>query len=281
MPGIKTRLALLCCVLMASGCVENEVNMNNYGFDSNTRKSVAGKTVFFAHQSVGENIISGIGLLQNRNDFQDFITVKEISLQDESGSFTPQQDQLLLLHARVGSNGEPKTKIDHYAQYIERHHKHIQVAVLKLCYVDITANTDLNELFAYYRDTIDRLHRKYPDLQFVHTTVPLVTPDINAASGFKNFVKGLLGKSRRGYEDNIPRNEYNKLLLAEYADNETVFDLAKAEYTDSSGKIHTKMIKGNNVHVMAKEYTYDGGHLNELGQVTAAYHFIKTIGGLK
>ncbi len=40
--------------------------------------------------------------------------------------------------------------------------QHVDVAMMKFCYVDITSGTDVNALFATYRETIAALERDFP-----------------------------------------------------------------------------------------------------------------------
>ena len=53
--------------------------------------------------------------------------------------------------------------------------QHVDVAMMKLCYVDINSGTDVDALFATYRTTMAALQREVPGVTFIHVTVPLTT----------------------------------------------------------------------------------------------------------
>ena len=43
---------------------------------------------------------------------------------------------------------------------------------MKFCSLDITSSTDVDAIFARYRDTMAALERDFPDVTFIHVTVP-------------------------------------------------------------------------------------------------------------
>jgi len=49
------------------------------------------------------------------------------------------------------------------------------VAILKYCYVDITASTDAAALFSKYDALLRSLRLRFPSITFVAATVPLTT----------------------------------------------------------------------------------------------------------
>ncbi len=68
--------------------------------------------------------------------------------------------------------------------------------MMKLCYVDIAADTDVDALFAAYRETIATLERDFPKVTFVHVTVPLMT-EPGLLSKLKSRLTGTAGTARR------------------------------------------------------------------------------------
>ena len=55
-------------------------------------------------------------------------------------------------HASNGKNGDPKSKIDDLYQDMENGlGKKVDIAGFKFCYVDIKDDTDVNEIFEYYK----------------------------------------------------------------------------------------------------------------------------------
>jgi hypothetical protein len=101
------------------------------------------KKIYFGHQSVGSDIIRGIEDLQKINPIINLnILEKSNSNIHKSGVF---------LHSKIGINNKPSTKIDDFFNIFEQELKDsVDIAFLKLCYVDIAANTDIQNLFELY-----------------------------------------------------------------------------------------------------------------------------------
>ena len=56
-----------------------------------------------------------------------------------------------------------------------------------------------------------------------------------------------------------------------------IFDLAGFESTYPSGKRESIVVNGELYYSLIKDYTDDGGHLNELGQQVIASEFINKL----
>ena len=87
------------------------------------------------------------------------------------------------------------------------------------------------------------------------------------------MIKRIIGRPI-GSEDNLQRERFNEKLRTAYRQEGTLFDLAQAEATSPLGKIATFTINGEPGIYLNPAYTYDGGHLNELGRVTVAGQFL-------
>ena len=228
------------------------------------------RRIFFAHQSVGGNIMDGVAALQQEPDAPR-LRVLEIKGQ------LPATDGPFLAHARLGQNGDPRSKTEAFITALESGlGRTADVAMQKYCYVDIDAKTDVSQLFTYYRDAMARLHREFPQLTIVHVTTPLV----RVQSGPKALVKRLLGRAPDHYEDNIARNRYNDLLRREYASREPVFDLAAIEASRPGGSPEPFQFKGVDVFELRAEYTTDGGHLNADARRRVAGDFLSFLAGV-
>lgn len=225
--------------------------------------------VFFGHQSVGNNILNGLRLILEENDISDYsiIDYKE----------TDKLPNSYLLHSKVGENEKPKSKCDAFAEFFEsKYADSIDAALLKFCYIDINEDTDIPELFDYYRNTMDTLIKKYPGKIFIHVTAPLVyTP-----TGITIWAREMLGKPNRNKLANIKRNEFNA-LLREYYRDQPVFDLADVESTYKNGKRESFAHNKKEYFSLIREYSSDQRHLNELGSKFAAEALIKVIAGLQ
>ncbi len=173
----------------------------------------------------------------------------------------------LFAHARVGKNKDPFSKIDAFADFMEKGiGNKADIAFFKFCYVDIGAETDVEKVFSDYKNSLSSLMKTYPKTTFVHVTVPLKS----LQSGIKAFVKKIIGRPMWGYDDNIKRNQFNELLRKEYDGKAPIFDLARTESTLPDGKRSSFSKDGKNYYFMVPDYTHDGGHLNELGRKRAA-----------
>jgi hypothetical protein len=198
----------------------------------------AGQTrVFFGHQSVGANVLDGVrGLYASGG-----VSAPPISNgvpADTAGGF--------IAHRYIGQNGDPASKIAAFDSAIRGGiGNQVDVALMKLCYVDISANTDVNALFATYRNTLSALQRDYPGVAFLHTTVPLTTD--NPAN-------------------NANREKLNSMIRSTYGGQ--LFDLAAAESTKPDGTRVSGLYTG---------YASDSGHLNPAGASAAGSAFLTAI----
>lgn len=228
------------------------------------------KKIYFGHQSVGFNIIEGIKDLMKENP--------QIKLNIVETSEPEALNNPLFAHSRVGSNMDPKSKTDAFASLMDKGTgDKADIAFFKFCYVDITGQTDVQEVFSRYKETLARLRAKYPKTSFVHVTVPLGT----SIATWKTRIKTLIGKKDIWeYDGNIRKNEFNDLLRKEYSGKEPIFDLAYAESTFPDGRRSTFIKAGKTYYSMVPEYTYDDGHLNETGRKRAAEQLLVLLANL-
>ena len=225
---------------------------------------VALKRVFFGHQSVGMNLLDGVKQLASTEGIP--IRVVEVNTASEVTSS-------MIGHTFIAENGNPLKKIKSFEQAMATHDAEPDIALMKFCFVDFTAKTDVKALFSAYRSTIERLKAIHPDTTFVHVTVPLTT----IQGGFKQNLKRLLGRPPYGTIENIRREEYNALLRQTYQGHEPIFDLAKIESTAPDGSVSTIEWEGKIAPAMTPSYTDDGGHLNAAGKLRAARELISVL----
>jgi len=232
-------------------------------------KALSGARIFFGHQSVGENILEGIQDLLKENPGAALQILKSPDPASLSGP--------AFLHTSIGKNEDPKSKCDDFARIMESGvAEKVDIACFKFCFVDVTADTDVEDLFAYYEKTLATLKTKYPKTTFVHVTVPLTT----VPSGPRVWLKSVLGILKGWHADNAARNRYNEILLRHYEGREPVFDLARAESTLPDGARCSYHYKGDVYSCLVSAYTCDGGHLNPLGRRVVAQQFLAFLGEL-
>ncbi len=82
------------------------------------------------------------------------------------------------------------------------------------------------------------------------------------------------------YDDNIARNDFNKLLFEEFIGKEPLFDIAGIESTGYDGKRSAFKKAGKSFYSLAPEYTQDGGHLNETGRKRVAEQLLIFLAGM-
>lgn len=222
------------------------------------------KKVFFAHQSVGYNIISGIQRIAS-----------SAQITDVSGKPIPETIMSAIYHCKIGRNTDPRSKIDEFKNLLiaSRLGEKFDVAALKLCYVDIDRSTDIAGLLGLYSAAVDEIKKKYPKLILVHCTVPLTTHN---PPRLKTKIKYFL------YGDvNVRRNEYNDLLRRKYNGNGPVLDIAALEAAKPDGTRETFSFKGKTCEALFPGYSSDGGHLNSAGQDWVAERFLKLLADLQ
>jgi hypothetical protein len=220
--------------------------------------------IYFGHQSVGFNIIDGIKDVMKENPR---IKLNIIETTKPSDFNAP-----IFGHSRVGKNQDPRSKIYAFETFLrEGIGKAADIAFLKFCYVDIAGGTDVKSLLKDYKESMASLKENYPQVRFIHLTVPLTT----VKATWKTWIKELTGKKDIWeYAGNIRKKQFNDLLRTEYEGKEPVFDLAKIESTYPDGTRSSFSSNGITYYSLVPEDTKDGGHLNEKGRKIVAEQFL-------
>lgn len=204
----------------------------------------ANTPVLFGHQSVGGNILDGmLGLYAERGVAQPHVL--EWPSTHPDGGF--------LTHAYIGENGDPIGKIADFAEHV-RTTPGLDVAVMKLCFVDIVDGTDVTAVFHRYRDTMAALEAQHPDVTLLYTTVPLTV----GTSG-----------------DNATRQRLNALIRQQFGATGRLFDIAALESTRPDGSRVTG--NGGTQLMLHPDYASDDGHLNDRGAKRVAAGFARLI----
>ena len=243
----------------------NNVEQSNLDKTSNRK-------IYFGHQSVGNNIISGLQKIVGRTRN---VTLNIIETDRPSDFSAP-----IFAHSKVGRNTDPLSKINSFTKNIEGGiGGKADIALFKFCYIDINSATDVQLIFNKYRSALTRLQQLYPQTKFIHSTVPLKTVTGIKVS-LKRLAKKIMGKPENSYGDNNNRNKLNDLIRKEYAVKNNLFDLASFESTFTDGRRALYQSEGRSFEMLVPEYTNDGGHLNEKGQQIIAEQFLIFLSGL-
>jgi hypothetical protein len=216
--------------------------------------AAAGQRVFIGHMSIGWNLLDGLQHLYDDADVPE-AQVVQVAVGDPPPGLPAGQGAVV--HAEIGVNGDPLGKLANFDRTMRAGMAdEVDVAMVKLCFTDVTASTDVDQVFAAYRETLDGLQRDYPDVRFVHATVPLTA----APSGIKQHLKVLV----RG-DDNAARERFNDLVREAYAGDD-LFDIAAVESTAADGTRLATLAPG--------WADADREHLNAAGSAVLAARFL-------
>ena len=226
---------------------------------------LATKRIAFGHQSVGANLLEGLQDLAEANP--------DIPLTMVHAAESTALPAACIAERAVGSNADPESKCRGFEQMLGwMPSGGVDLALMKFCYIDITALTDIHSILSMYLSMVDSLKRLHPCTAVVHVTVPLTS----RSPWWKRIAKRLLGLGDSSREDNMRRNEFNRLLLRTFA-GEPVFDLAARESTHENGTRESFDEGGEAYLALAGEFTDDGGHLNRRGRMIAAREMLRVL----
>lgn len=220
--------------------------------------------VFFAHQSVGYNMMGAVAGV-----FDDAGVPAPKVVESHKAPSDPG-----IVHVKIGKNGDPVGKIREFDKIMRGGMAaKVDVAVLKLCYVDFKAGTDADAIFNEYRNTFSALSQDYPETKFIAATAPLTTE-----RGPLGKLRALAGRGDSlGPEHNVVRERFNSLMRAEYSKPGELFDIAAVQSTSPTGKRVAGRYQGEFYYAMHKDYASDPGHLNAAGAATVTSAFASTV----
>jgi len=262
--------SLLIAVVILTGCRDTTMKPSSLPLqtDSISKKDwnkLSEKKIYFGHMSVGYNILDGV------KDIMVKKPIIKLSIQEtvDTSSFK----NGFFAHSRNGKNGDPKSKIDAFVKTMENGMgKKVNIAFFKFCYVDFNENSDVKDIYNYYKTAINRLKKKYPKVTILHATAPLTTEGELLKDKVKDIIKKIIGRAtsvEKNALSNIKRNEYNVYLIKEYGKG-SIIDIAQFESMRPDGKQYTSKNSGAEHLSMIPAYTSDGGHLNEEGRILVA-----------
>lgn len=219
-----------------------------------------GVRTLFCHQSVGADLLEGLRELGAAGvDFTDCDSLPE----RDPG--TP-----LLAAARVGRNGDPRSKWQSFAELLAARGERIDFALMKLCYVDIVDLASVDRVFADYLAAMEEIGKRHPRLRLGHVTVPLRA----RPQGIGASVRRMLGRRDTEHARNRARAAFNERMRQACAGSDNLFDLARVEAHSPDARSSSWREGDHDVPALAPEYSRDGGHLNSLGRRVAARAFL-------
>jgi hypothetical protein len=257
----KLKISTFLIVLSVLSCNGGKMDDNKVSFKTLLEvpaakwEKLSSKKIYFGHQSVGFNILDGIKDIMKGNPQIKLAIIESTDFETHNSG--------ALFHSRVGRNRDPKSKMVDFEKILTSDKSdRIDMAFLKLCYVDIAGNSNPEEIIVDYKDTINNIRKKNMKTKIIHFTSPLTT----IQSGIKAFIKKIIGKPLHGVLGNQNRFKYNQLLLSAFSETEPVFDLSEFESTRPDGSKAAFNHDGQDYFTLAQDYTNDGKHLNEYGR---------------
>ena len=134
-------LFFLCCLMI--GCEGNNMRSTEK-MELSTIKDVptssweklSQRKIFFGHQSVGYNVITDIGNIMEENP--------QIKLNIVKTTDVKNFDAPVFAHDWIGANMDPQSKTEAFENILNNGvGEKTDIAFMKFCYVDVTAQTDI------------------------------------------------------------------------------------------------------------------------------------------
>lgn len=258
-------------MLALAGCSQNNrPSMDNfykvYGSEledmATALEQVSARKIYFGHQSVGYDLLSGIEQWEEESG----VPISKTETRDLSNT-----DGASLVHFRVGENRDPYSKIEDFAALVRQIPKdEPSVAFFKFCYIDFQPSADVDALFEAYKEKMLGLRDSSGNCRIVLCTVPVTT----VQKGPKALAKRILGKPLIHARENVIREAFSDRIRTELGGEFPVFDLARVEYTLPDGSPQTYKHRGKTYPRLPESYTRDRGHLNPVGAKIVAYNLI-------
>src|SRR5690349_9807001 len=198
---MSSRYSLIGALVLAiglAGCQQQPQEQTALPVDINQVKAdletLSQARIFFAHQSVGRNLLKGVAMLSEETGVA--LRVEEVG----GGAPSPGPG---LFHANVGENGHADSKISAFTSDVSAAGATpYDVALLKFCYSDIGGDSQdksPQKLFERYEQAVSGLKQQQPGLTVLQVTIPLRAQ----SPGRKAALKRMLGMSVDSDADNI------------------------------------------------------------------------------
>jgi hypothetical protein len=188
---------------------------------------------FFAHASVGGNIVDGLS---------DLLAVSSSPYPLNpvtAGDTPPGSPRLGVVYEYARGNPGWQVKVDDFVSYLGNgwHEPAVNLALNKFCFIDQDADVD------YYLQSQAALEMAYPTTLFIYATMPLTTDDD---------------------EDNYRRNLFNQAVRTWVAaHNRVLLDIADIESHSPQGTLQSFEYNGVTCQKLDAGFTSDGGHLDD------------------
>lgn len=256
-------VVLACLVAGLPGCARNDKDSTMPSTTTSLTRAdwnaTASRTIFFGHQSVGDNILDGVKQIEAAEGWP---ALRVLALNESQAA---RLNGPALAHLKIGVNGEPLSKIKAFRAALDAGiGDQVNVALMKFCFWDIRSDTDVDAVFAEYRAAMADLAGRFPRVTFIHATVPLVAADVD----WRARVRRLVRVGTPTDADNRTRETLNRRIREQYGRDGIVLDIALSE-AGTGGLADPPQL--------ASEFTSDGAHLNEAGRRNVGAAFVKAL----
>jgi len=229
-------------VVQSSNIIVNHANWDWYNSQPQAVvDSVAAQKIFFAHASVGSNIVDGLADLQTADATRYPLTPVS------AGASPPATTVNGAFYEYARGNPDWSEKVSDFEDYVANGWQDDQVDLVmnKFCFIDQAAD------WTVYRDSMLGLEAAYPHTKFIYWSMPLTT-----------------GSDA----DEVLRANFNQHLREWIAtqDNKLFFDLADIEAWSPAGVHQLFSYNSAAYERLYTGYSSDGGHLNSSGASRAA-----------
>jgi hypothetical protein len=197
---------------------------------------VAQLRIFFAHASVGANILQGLNALNSSDP------AKYPLVQVSSTGTPPTTTTKGNIYEYARGNPSWRVKITDFETFLKNgwNSPNLDIVMNKFCYIDQDAD------WTAYRDSMANLENIYPTTKLIYWTMPLTTASNS---------------------DAIRRSQFNQNLRnwISTQNNKILFDIADIEAWSPDGSKQEFTVKGVSYQILFDGFSNDGGHLNENG----------------
>jgi hypothetical protein len=226
--------------------------------------------VLFGHQSVGLDIMTGLGTLAGQNATRYGITMAGNGLPyppyaDPPASWFSANDGIG--GREIGTNGDPGSKTRAFDGLVRgAYGPMIDVALMKFCFTETYAENRGQPIWDLYRTAMQQLILDFPNVKFVWTTMPLA----------------FIGNQPDPNDYGLPAYEFNDLVRAHVAANGGyLLDIADIESHDAGGS-QVLGPQGRPNLAAAWALAADDPHLGAAGQARMAqawWHLMARVAG--
>jgi hypothetical protein len=222
---------------------------------------IATKTGLFGHKSTGQNLIDGNG---DGHAMQTVVTATQFTgwtvggdrgwsgrntdLASLYSASTPNGYRLLNL--LIGNNGDALSKTAAFDSLLNaggfgaKLNAQSGYALMKWCFGDFSSSTNVQNVFNDYKSKLHAWKAAFPNVKFLHMTVPVIGPAMDGNNPYREAFSDLLRNDSEIVNDG----------LFDLADLESVCNGTFCDAGVTAGQHDSKSYDGNHVRMLRSEY---------------------------